>query len=133
RQVVGFGQHRGKPGFVRSGPLDENSPGDQRFAGVGNFLQAIPTKCPHDLFRREDDPKARASQATPPWADASRIIVNRKENAATDAAALIIPSVGNNKLRHETLQKFMLANDSVTVAIEIPIWLDEDARPPARP
>ena len=39
--------------------------------------------------------------------------------------ALIIPAVGNNKLRHETLQRFMLANDSVTVAIEIPIWLDE--------
>jgi ATP-dependent exoDNAse (exonuclease V) beta subunit len=28
-------------------------------------------------------------------------------------------------LRHETLQRFMLANDSVTIAIEIPIWLDE--------
>ena len=34
-------------------------------------------------------------------------------------------SVGNNKLRHETLQRFMLANDSVTVAVEIPIWLRE--------
>src|SRR5258705_5572529 len=59
------------------------------------------------------------------WADASRIIVNRKENAATQTANLIIPAVGNNKLRHETLQRFMLANDSVTVAIEIPIWLTE--------
>jgi hypothetical protein len=47
-------------------------------------------------------------------------IVNRKENAATHTAAFIIPAVGNNKLRHETLQRFMLANDSVTVAIEIP-------------
>jgi hypothetical protein len=26
-------------------------------------------------------------------------------------------------LRHETLQRFMLANDSVTIAVEIPIWL----------
>ena len=33
--------------------------------------------------------------------------------------------VGNNKLRHETLQRFMLANDSVTVATEVPIWLTE--------
>src|SRR5262249_46629087 len=71
------------------------------------------------------DPKARASQATPHWADASRIIVNSKKNAATEPAALIIPAVGNNKLRHETLQHFMLCNDSVTVAIEIPIWLTE--------
>jgi hypothetical protein len=63
------------------------------------------TTCPHDLFRRDDDPKARASQATPAFADLSRIIINRKENAATQTAALIIPAVGNNKLRHETLQR----------------------------
>lgn len=55
----------------------------------------------------------------------SRIIVNRKENAATQTAALVIPALGNNKLRHETLQRFMLANDSVTVAVEIPIWPTE--------
>ncbi len=64
-------------------------------------------------------------EKVPDFADVSRIIVNRKEKAATDAAGLIIPAVGNNKLRHETLQRFMLANDSVTVAIEIPIWLTE--------
>ncbi len=69
--------------------------------------------------------KTRASQSTPEFADASRIIVNRKENAAAQTAALIIPAVGNNKLRHETLQRFMLANDSVTLAVEIPIWLAE--------
>lgn len=52
----------------------------------------------------------------PEFADVLRVIVNRKQNAATEAAALIIPAVGNNKLRHETLQKFMLANASVTAA-----------------
>src|SRR5262249_47287926 len=92
-----------------------------------DFLESIPTTCPHDLFRREDDPKARASQAHRAFADVSRIIVNSKQNAATEAAELIIPAVvGNNKLRHETLQRFMLINDSATVAIEIPIWLNED-------
>src|ERR1035437_5906693 len=50
-------------------------------------------------------------------------IVAEKENFPTRTAALIIPSVGNNRLRHETLQRFMLANDSVTIAVEIPIWL----------
>lgn len=89
-------------------------------------MESIPTTCPHDLFRRDDDPKARASQVSPSWADVSRIIVNSKQNAATDTAALIIPAIGNNKLRHETLQRFMLCNDSVTVAIEIPIWLTEE-------
>ena len=86
----------------------------------------IPTTCPHDLFRREDDPKARASQARPAFADTDSIIINRKENTASATAGFIIPAVGNNKLRHETLQNFMLANDSSTIAIEISIWLTED-------
>jgi len=125
RQIYGFAYHRPKLEFLRAGTLDDKRTGDARFAALADFLVSIPTTCPHDLFRRDDDPKARASQATPAWADALRIIVNRKQNAATDTAALIIPAVGNNKLRHESLQHFMLANDSVTVAIEIPIWLDE--------
>jgi transposase-like protein len=126
RQVYGFAYHRSKLELLRAGQLDDKRSGDIRFAGLADFLESIPTTCPHDLFRRDDDPKARASQAHPEFADVSRIIVNRKENAATQTAALIIPAVGNNKLRHETLQRFMLANDSVTVAIEIPIWLTED-------
>jgi ATP-dependent exoDNAse (exonuclease V) beta subunit len=46
-----------------------------------------------------------------------------KENAATRMAGLVIPTVGDNRLRHEALQRFMLANDSTTVAVEVPIWL----------
>jgi transposase-like protein len=125
RQIYGYAYHRPKLEMVRRGSLDEKRIGDTRFAAVANFLECIPTTCPHDLFRRDDDLKARASQAHPEFADVSRVIVNRKENAATQTAALIIPAVGNNKLRHETLQRFMLANDSVTVAVEIPIWLTE--------
>jgi transposase-like protein len=125
RQIYGYAYHRPKLQFVRSGLLDDKRTGDTRFAAVADFLERIPTTCPHDLFKRDDDPKARASQARPAFADPSRITVNRKQNAATETAALIIPAVGNNKLRHETLQRFMLANDSTTVAIEIPIWLTE--------
>ena len=125
RQVYGYAFHRSKLALLRRGELDDKRKGDARFAPLANFLEAIPLICPHELFRRDDDPKARASQAHPSFADASRIIVNRKENAATHIADLIIPAVGNNKLRHETLQRFMLINDSVTIAIEIPIWLTE--------
>jgi len=125
RQIYGYAFHRPKLEFLRAGTLDDKRPGDTRFAPVADFLESVPTSCPHDLFRRDDDPKARASQAAPVWADVSRIVVNSKRNAATETASLIIPAVGNNKLRHETLQHFMLANDSVTVAIEIPIWLGE--------
>ena len=72
RQVYGYAYHRPKLDFVRRGLLDDKRPGDASFATLADFLEAIPTTCPHDLFCRDDDPKARASQATPPWADASR-------------------------------------------------------------
>jgi ATP-dependent exoDNAse (exonuclease V) beta subunit len=89
-------------------------------------VEARPTTSAQSDTGHQRAPDHLPARALPPaFADISRIIVNRKENAATHTAALIIPAVGNNKLRHETLQHFMLANDSVTVAIEIPIWLRE--------
>jgi transposase-like protein len=126
RQVYGYAYHRPKLEFLRIGALDDKRKGDKRFAPLADFLERVPTDCPHDLFNRETDPKARASQAAANFADISHAIVNVRNNAATDTAALIIPAVGNNKLRHETLQRFMLANDSVTVAVETPIWLQEN-------
>ncbi|MGE3703518.1 MAG: PD-(D/E)XK nuclease family protein [Hyphomicrobiaceae bacterium] len=123
RQIYRYSFHRPKLELLRRGELDDKRRGDIRFAPVANFLEAVPLICPHDLFRAED--RGRASQAQPKFADITRVIVNRKENIATRISDLIIPAVGNNKLRHETLQKFMLTNDSVTVAIEIPIWLTE--------
>jgi transposase-like protein len=119
RQVYRYSFHRPKLELVHDS--DEHA----RFAAVTNFLEAIPLFCPHDLFRAEDA-GGRASQAQPAFADPSRIVVNRKENTATRAAALVIPTVGNNRERHERLQTFMLANDSVTLAVEVPIWLTED-------
>ncbi len=126
RQIYSYAYHRPKLELLRTGALDDKRKGDTRFAPLADFLERVPADCPHELFEREADPKARASQAVANFADTSHAIVNVRNNAATDAAALIIPAVGNNKLRHETLQRFMLANDSVTVAVEIPIWLQEN-------
>ena len=117
RQIYAYAYHRSKLALLRRNPQH------QRFEALATFLENIPSACPHELFRREDDPKARASQAQPAFADINRLIITRKENTATETAALIIPAVGSNKLRHETLQNFMLANDSSTLAVEIPIWL----------
>ena len=117
RQVYAYAYHRSKLALLRRNPQH------RRFEALASFLECIPTSCPHELFRSEDDPLARASQARPAFANADRIVINRKENTATATAAFIIPAVGANKLRHETLQNFMLANDSSTIAVEIPIWL----------
>jgi transposase-like protein len=125
RQVYSFAYHRPKLDFLRAGVLDDKRKGDTRFASLAGFLEHVPTDCPHELFSGEGDTKARASQAEAAFADTAHAIVNIRQNAATETAALIIPAVGNNKLRHETLQRFMLANDCVTLAVEIPIWLRE--------
>jgi hypothetical protein len=123
-QVYEFGYHRAKLAFLRDGTLDDRRKGDTKFAGLADFLESAPRDCPHDLFKREEG--ARASKLPHAFLALERLIVMEKRNTATDAAALIIPSVGSNHARHSRLQRFMLANDSVTLAVEIPIWLCED-------
>ena len=34
--------------------------------------------------------------------------------------------MGSNYERHTKLQRFMLANDSTTIAVEVPVWLTQD-------
>jgi hypothetical protein len=123
RQVYEFGYHRAKLAFLRDGTIDDRRAGNSRFAPLADFLEQVPRACPNDLFRLEDGP--RASQLSPGFLNLDRLTVFEKQNTATDTAALIIPSVGSNYDRHPKLQRFMLANDSTTIAVEVPIWLQE--------
>jgi hypothetical protein len=122
-QVYEFGYHRAKLAFLRDGTLDDRRAGDAKFAPLADFLENVPRACPHDLFRRDDG--ARASKLPRDFLALERLMVIEKSNTATDTAALIIPGVASNRDRHPKLQRFMLANDSVTVAVEVPIWLCE--------
>jgi hypothetical protein len=124
RQVYEFAYHRAKLAFLRNGTLDDRRNGDTRFAPLADFLDRVAHTRPDDLFQREDG--ARCSQLEPGSLKLDRLTVFEKQNIATDTAALIIPSVGSNHDRHPKLQRFMLANDSATLAVEVPIWLIED-------
>ena len=42
---------------------------------------------------------------------------------ATRTAAFVLQSVKDRKLRHEAIQKFFLACDSVTIATEVPVYI----------
>ena len=127
RQVYEFSYHRAKLAFLADGTLDDKraagSASTARFSALAEFLEYVPTRCPHDLFRAEDG--ARGSQLAPDFLILDKMIVVEKTNIATDTAALILPTVGTNYERHPKLQSFMLANDSTTIAIEVPIWLTE--------
>ena len=124
RQIYEFSYHRAKLAFLRNGTLDDRRSGDTRFAPLADFLDQAAHTRPDDLFQREDG--ARCSQLDPGFLKLDRLTVVEKQNIATDTAALIIPSVGSNHDRHPKLQHFMLANDSATLAVEVPIWLVED-------
>ena len=71
RQVYSFAYHRTKLTFLRDGALDDkraaSAASTARFAPLADFLESVPTICPHALFTREEDLKARAciSRTTP--------------------------------------------------------------------
>ena len=131
RQVYEYAFHRPKlafllgagksqEGLARSN-LRTRARQQPRFAALKEFLESVKDSSPHVLFQASD----RASQAEGNFIDPNRRVAVPKENTATRTAGLIIPTTANNHLRHSRLQRFMLANDSVTVAVEIPIWLRE--------
>lgn len=113
RQIYKYQFHRAKLALLRLGR--EHA----RCSAVADFLEQVPAECPHELFRDSE----RASQSPLSTLNTKRLIIAQKENAATRMAALVIPTVGDNRLRHEALQRFMLANDSTTIAVEVPIWI----------
>jgi ATP-dependent exoDNAse (exonuclease V) beta subunit len=92
-------------------------PGTERqFAPLREYLKGIGHDFPHRLFQSSEHRSSKfPTQLQPP--------IVRKENHATRLAALALPIAPMNKRRHETLQRFMLINDSVTVAVEIPVYL----------
>src|SRR6266849_5378504 len=112
KQVYRFQLHRAKLDL-----LFENAR-HRHLAPVKNYLQAIGEDFPHGIFQTTEH---RSSKFPTKLA----IPITRKENYATRLAALVLPTAAANKKRHETLQRFMLLNDSATVAVEIPVYLTD--------
>jgi transposase-like protein len=86
----------------------------QRFFPLQNFLESVPKDCPHELFRRIAQTENRSSRYKDIFNLDQLKIIPLFHNSATKTARLVLQAVGNNKLRHERLQEFMLANDSAT-------------------
>jgi len=113
-QIYDFKYHHAKLDLILNEDI-KNRP----FGPLRDFLQKVVGQCPHHLFQ---DSRRRASQHKDVF-DLTQVRITPKINAATRSALFVIQAVANNKLRHQTLQEFMLVNDSVTVAVEIPIVL----------
>jgi hypothetical protein len=113
RQVYRFQVHNTKL------QLSLTSPPHRHLSPLRGYLTAVQRDFPHHLFQNT----VERSSTFP--ADIQSVI-SRKENHATRLAALVLPTSPSNKKRHETLQRFMLVNDSVTVAVEVPVFLTQE-------
>jgi len=85
------------------------------------FLRDMAESCPHALFQTD----ARASQGKTAY-DLDAVEIKSRHNLACRAADLVLQTVTINKRRHDEIQRFMLATDSVTVAVEVPIYLQPE-------
>ena len=112
KQVYTYRLHQGKLALI----LDEKQ--HEAFSPVAAYLTEMATACPHALFQEEH----RASQTANAF-DLAGVEIVEKQNLAPRIAHLALQAVTHNKRRHDELQRFMLTTDSVTVAVEVPIYL----------
>lgn len=107
-QLYKFRHHKAKIGFFVNG----------YFNGLKNYLFDISKNCPNELFNnsvRSSDVKLGI--------DSNKLKTFKKENYACKLASLALESASRNSERHNKLQEFMLANDTCTIATEIPVYL----------
>lgn len=114
KQVYRFQIHRAKLEL-----LLENAQNRHLAPARAYLIEAVGEYFPHDLFQTTEHRSSKFPTTV-------AIPITRKENYATRLAALVLPSSIANKKRHETLQRFMLLNDSATIAVEIPVYLTKE-------
>jgi ATP-dependent exoDNAse (exonuclease V) beta subunit len=104
--------HRGKLALLLADKQHE------AFRPVADYLTEMATACPHDLFQEEHRASAMANAF-----DLTGVAITERQNLAPRIAHLALQAVTHNKRRHDELQRFMLMTDSVTVAVEVPVYL----------
>ena len=116
-QIYDFKYHRAKTDCL----IDDDFK-NYKFRPLQEFLELVTAECPHSIFKETE---RRASEYKGIF-DLEQVRITPRNNLAVKNTRLVMQAVTNNKLRHEVLQEFMLVNDSVTVATEVPVLLDED-------
>lgn len=112
RQLYRFRYHRGKIKLL----LEEYK--NRHFGPLKEYLDNVSSETPHQYFQEGE----RMSEIVSKF-NKAEMIVRGKFNFANRLAKLVLQAVADNKLRHEAVQRFFLANDSVTVASEVPVYL----------
>ena len=111
RQLYRFRYHKAKTKLIMADDFKH-----YKFKPMKEFLDNVTAETPHQYFQQGE----RMSESAIKFSK-TEMIVRAKKNYATALAGLVFQGVSDNKQRHEALQKFFLANDSVTVATEVPV------------
>ncbi len=106
-QPFNFQYHKAKLGLFCS-----------NFPKLKEYIYKIEKNCPDYLFKKSN----RISQYKLEKNLNTKTI--KKQNYANILADLALSITPNNKKRHEILEKFMLINDTATIAIEVPVYLN---------
>ncbi len=115
QQVYDYRIHHGKLESALSRPQQ------QHLKPIQRYLTEMADSCPHHLFQSD----ARASQGKTVY-NLDGVAIKSTRNHACRVAELVLQTVTHNKRRHDEIQRFMLATDSVTVAVEVPIYLSTE-------
>lgn len=95
----------------------------KQFPQIRRYLWHIVENCPNKLFQ---EGSARCSDGNLPELGLQLV---RKDTNAVPLARLGLVLAKHRRGRHEAIQRFMLANDSATIAVEVPVYLYPDEAP----
>lgn len=117
RQLYRFRYHRPKTSLMLTEFKNRN------LRRLQEYLNAVSSETPHQYFQdgeRMSDVRSKFSTAD--------MIVKSKTNYANRLAKFVLQTVPEteNKSRHEALQRFFIANDSCTVATEVPVYIRKE-------
>lgn len=115
RQLYRFRYHRPKTILM----LEEYK--NRALAPLKSYLDNVSSETPHQYFQDGE----RMSEIRSKF-DKADMIVRSKFNYANRLAAFALQSIPDNKQRHEEIQRFMIANDSCTVATEVPVYIRKE-------
>lgn len=116
RQLFRFRYHRAKTRLM----LEEEYR-NRRLQPLKEFLDNVSSVTPHQYFQEGE----RMSEIRSKF-DKADMIVKSKFNYANRLADFVLQAVKDNKQRHEQLQRFFIANDSCTVATEVPVYIRKE-------
>jgi hypothetical protein len=115
RQLYRFRYHRPKTILM----LEEFR--NRNLAPLKDYLDNVSSETPHQYFQDGE----RMSEIRSKF-DKADMIVRSKFNYANRLTAFVLQSIPDNKQRHEEIERFMLANDSCTVATEVPVFIRKE-------